>query len=113
MQPISTASCRIDLQDKSLKGHQHTKSAACNFYQLYMCVQDAVKQKVKEEHDKATADNTVDKLVVWSGTSIGLVNTIEHAEDVVNNLMRDIKIIFKDNAQLAAKPRVLGQGTAS
>lgn len=69
-----------------------------------MCVQDAVKQKVKEEHDKATADNTVDKLVVWSGTSIGLVSTIQHAEDVVNNLVRDVKIVLLDNAQLAAKP---------
>lgn len=76
-----------------------------------MCVQDAVKQKVKEQHDKATADNTVDKLVVWSGTSIGLVNTMQHAEDVVNNLIRDVKMVFLDNAQLAAKPRVLGQGS--
>ena len=76
-----------------------------------MCVQDAVKQKVKEEHDNATADNTEDKLVVWSGTSIGLVNTIQHAEDVVNNLIRDVQMVFLDNAQLATKPRVLGQGS--
>lgn len=76
-----------------------------------MYVQDAVKQKVKEEHNQATADNTLDKLVVWSGTSIGLVNSIQHAEDVVNNLMRDVKIIFLNNAQLVGKPRVLGQGS--
>lgn len=76
-----------------------------------MYVQDAVKQKVKEEHDQATADNTLDKLVVWSGTSIGLVNSIQHAEDVVNNLMRDVTRIFLNNAQLVGKPRVLGQGS--
>lgn len=76
-----------------------------------MYAQDAVKQKVKEEYNQATADNTVDKLVVWSGTSIGLVNSIQHAEDVVNNLMRDVKMIFLNNAQLVGKPRVLGQGS--
>ena len=76
-----------------------------------MYVQDAVKQKVKEEHNQATADSTLDKLVVWSGTSIGLVNSIQHAEDVVNNLMRDVTKIFLNNAQLAGKPRVLGQGS--
>ena len=71
-------------------------------------VQDAVKQQVKEQHDKATADDTVDKLVVWSGTSVGLIKSIEHAEDVINNLVRDTKLILLRNAQLA-RPRVLGQ----
>ena len=74
-------------------------------------VQDAVKQKVKEEHDKATADNTVDKLVVWSGSSIGLVDEIQHAEDVVHNMITDVKLIFLRNAKLASQPRVLGQGS--
>lgn len=64
---------------------------------------------MKEEHDKATADNMVDKQVVWSGTSIGLVNSIEHAEDVVTALISDVKRIFLQNAQLVAQPRVLGQ----
>jgi len=73
-----------------------------------VCVQDAVKQHVKEAHDKATADNTMDKLVVWSGSSVGLIKSIEHAEDVINNLVRDTKLILQKNAQLA-KPRVLGQ----
>ena len=63
---------------------------------------------MKEQHDKATADNTVDKLVVWSGTSVGLIKSIEHAEDVINNLVRDTKLILQRNAQLA-RPRVLGQ----
>ena len=76
-----------------------------------MYVQDAVKQKVKDEHDKATADNTVDKLVVWSGSSIGLVNEIQHAEDVVHNMITDVKLIFLRNAKLASQPRVLGQGS--
>ena len=76
-----------------------------------MCVQDAVKEKVKEVHDKATADNVVDKLVVWSGSSVGLVKSIEHAEDVLNSLIRDVKLIFAKNAQLALRPRLLGQGS--
>ena len=71
-------------------------------------MQDAVKQQGKEQHDKATADNTVDKLVVWSGTSVGLIKSIEHAEDVINNLVRDTKLILQRNAQLA-RPKVLGQ----
>lgn len=111
MQPISAASCMTDLQHECFTGHQRTYSAALDLDHRRVCVQDAVKQKVKEEHDKATADNTVDKLVVWSGTSIGLVKTIQHAEDVVNNLIRDVKMVFLDNAQLATKPRVLGQGS--
>ncbi|KAL3142689.1 hypothetical protein ABBQ38_002991 [Trebouxia sp. C0009 RCD-2024] len=65
-------------------------------------LQDAVKQKVKEAHDKATADHTVDKLVVWSGSSIGLVKNIQHAEDVVNKMVADVKLLFLKNAQLAA-----------
>ena len=71
-------------------------------------MQDAIKQQVKEQHDKATADNTVDKLVVWSGTSVGLIQSIEHAEDVINNLVRDTKLILQQNA-LLARPKVLGQ----
>lgn len=71
-------------------------------------MQDAIKQQVKEQHDKATADKTVDKLVVWSGTSVGLVKSIEHAEDIINNLVRDTKLILLQNAQLA-RPKVLGQ----
>lgn len=63
---------------------------------------------MKEEHDKATADNTVDKLVVWSGSSVGLITSIEHAEDIVNNLVRDTKLIMQQNAQFA-RPKVLGQ----
>lgn len=73
-------------------------------------MQDDVKQKVKEEHDRATADNLVEKLVVWSGSSVGLINSMKHAEDVVNHLIRDVKVILLKNAQLA-KPRVLGQGS--
>ena len=67
-------------------------------------MQDAVKQRVKEEHDKATTDNEAEKLVVWSGSSVGLVTSIEHAEDVVNNLVRDARLILLKNAQLAALP---------
>ena len=63
---------------------------------------------MKEEHDKATADNTVDKLVVWSGSSVGLITSIEHAEDIVNNLVRDTKLIMQQNAQVA-RPKVVGQ----
>lgn len=73
-------------------------------------LQDAVKQHVKEEHDKATADNIVDKLVVWSGSSVGLITSIEHAEDIVNNLVRDTKLILQQNAQFA-RPKVLGQSS--
>ena len=73
-------------------------------------MKDAVKQHVKEEHDKATADNTVDKLVVWSGSSVGLITSIEHAEDIVNNLVRDTKLILQQNAQFA-RPKVLGQSS--
>ena len=73
-------------------------------------MQDAVKQQVKEMHDKATADNTVDKLVVWSGSSVGLIKSIDHAEDVINNLVRDTKLIFRTNMQLAT-PRILGQSS--
>lgn len=76
-----------------------------------MYVQDAVKQKVKEEHDKATADNTMDKLVVWSGSSVGLVKNIQHAEDVVNKMVKDVELIILKIAQLAAQPRVLGEGS--
>lgn len=73
-------------------------------------MQDAVKQQVKEMHDKATADNTVDKLVVWSGSSVGLIKSIDHAEDMINNLVRDTKLIFQKNMQLAT-PRILGQSS--
>lgn len=73
-------------------------------------MQDAVKQQVKEMHDKATADNTVDKLVVWSGSSVGLIKSIDHAEDVINNLVRNTKLIFRENMQLAT-PRILGQSS--
>lgn len=65
---------------------------------------------MKEEHGKATADNTVDKLVVWSGSSVGLITSIEHAEDIVNNLVRDTKLILQQNAQFA-RPKVLGQSS--
>lgn len=65
---------------------------------------------MKEEHDKATADNTVDKLVVWSGSSVGLITSIEHAEDIVNNLVRDTKLILQQNAQFV-RPKVLGQSS--
>lgn len=65
---------------------------------------------MKEQHDKATADDTVDKLVVWSGTGVGLIKSIEHAEDVINNLVRDTKLILLRNAQLA-RPKVLGQSS--
>lgn len=78
---------------------------------MQMCVQDVIKQRVKEEHDKATADNVVDKQVVWSGTSVGLVNSIEHAEDVVETLMRDFKSAICQAAKLFAEPQVLGQGS--
>lgn len=65
---------------------------------------------MKEEHDKATADDTVDKLVVWSGSSVGLITSIELAEDIVNNLVRDTKLILQHNAQFAG-PKVLGQSS--
>ena len=72
-----------------------------NRWRNIVCLQDSVKQQVKDEHAKALADNTVDKLVVWSGTSVGLIKSIEHAEDVVNNIVKDCKLILQKNAQLA------------
>lgn len=62
----------------------------------------------KQEHDRAIAENTLEKLVIWSGSSIGLVKTMDHAADVINNLVRDVKVILLKNAKLAG-PRLLGQ----
>ena len=73
------------------------------------CLQDSVKQKVKEEHDKATADNLTDKMVVWSGSSVGLIKSIDHAEDVVTKMVRDVRSILVRNAEVAMKPQTLGQ----
>lgn len=99
MQPLFAYSAMLELHQGGLNG-----IVCVHFWQpdADMYVQDAVKQKVKEAHDKATADHTVDKLVVWSGSSIGLVKNIQHAEDVVNKMVADVKLLFLKNAQLAA-----------
>lgn len=106
MQQLAILGCVRMADMASLCGDVHHEMFDADMY-----VQDAVKQKLKEDHDKAAADNIVDKLVVWSGSSIGLVTSIQHAEDVVNKMLTDVKLIFLNNAQLATKPRVLGQGS--
>ena len=75
----------------------------------WLSIQDDVKEKVKQEHDKATADNLVDKLVVWSGSSVGLITSIQHAENVVNDLIRTVKLVLMKNAQLVTQPNAQRQ----
>lgn len=65
-------------------------------------------EKVKQEHDQATKENTLEKLVVWSGSSVGLVKTMDHAADVITDLIRDTKIILRKNAKLSG-PEIPGQ----
>ena len=64
-------------------------------------MQDSVKQQVQDEHDKAIADKMTDKQVVWSGSSVGLIKSVENAEDVVNQIVKDCITILQKNAQFA------------
>ena len=73
-----------------------------------MCRQEFMLNDAKQEHDRATAENTIEKLVVWSGSSVGLVKTMDHASDVITNLVHEMKAVFLRNAKLAG-PRILGQ----
>lgn len=71
-------------------------------------LQESMLNDAKQEHDRATAENTIEKLVVWSGSSVGLVKTMDHASDVITTLVHEVKAVFLKNAKLAG-PRVLGQ----
>lgn len=64
-------------------------------------------KEAKQEHDRATAENTIDKLVVYGGSSVGLLKARDHAGDAITNLMHDVKLTFMKHAKLAG-PRILG-----
>lgn len=58
-------------------------------------------REAKQEHDRATAENALDKLIVYAGSSVGLLKSRDHAEDAINNLVHDMMTIFKKGAKLA------------
>ncbi len=73
-------------------------------------MQDGEKQHAREELDQAIADKQVSKMVVWCGSGVGLIKSIEHAEALINKLVKDTKLIFTENTQLT-RSRVLGQSS--
>ena len=47
------------------------------------CVQEEQCKVVKEELAKGTQDGNLDVMPVWCGAGVGLINSIDGAEDVV------------------------------
>jgi len=60
-----------------------------------------VKKHAKEEFDHANAYKVINKQVVWCGSGVGLIHSVEHAEDLVNNLVKDTMLVFQINSALA------------
>lgn len=64
-------------------------------------MQDRVKKHAKKKYDQANAHKLVNKQVVWCGPEVGLIHSIEHAEDLINNLIRETMRIFQKNSAFA------------
>jgi NAD(P)H-dependent flavin oxidoreductase YrpB (nitropropane dioxygenase family) len=60
-----------------------------------------VKKHAKEEYDQANAHKLVKKQVVWCGSGVGLIHSIEHAEDLVNNLVKETVLLCQRNSAFA------------
>jgi hypothetical protein len=56
-----------------------------------------VKKHAKEEFDHANAYKVINKQVVWCGSGVGLIHSVEHAEDLV----KDTMLVFQINSALA------------
>ncbi len=56
-----------------------------------------MKKHAKEEFDHANAYKVINKQVVWCGSGVGLIHSVEHAEDLV----KDTMLVFQINSALA------------
>ena len=56
-----------------------------------------MKKHAKEEFDHANAYKVINKQVVWCGSGVGLIHSVEHAEDLV----KDTMLVFQKNSALA------------
>ena len=56
-----------------------------------------MKKHAKEEYDHANAYKVINKQVVWCGSGVGLIHSVEHAEDLV----KDTMLVFQKNSALA------------
>lgn len=63
-----------------------------------------MKKHAKEEYDQANAHKLVKKQVVWCGSGVGLIHSIEHAEDLVNNLVKETGYFVREIVHLQKTP---------